>query len=117
MSKAEVSKRSETINVTPGSGNVFADLGYKQPELAFLKAKLAARIADIIATHKWSQRQAAERLGIDQPKVSALLKGRLSDFSVDRLLRFLIVLDQTVEIEIRQRRPLSRNDPRSTALP
>ncbi|MGH8660022.1 MAG: helix-turn-helix domain-containing protein [Gammaproteobacteria bacterium] len=104
-----MSKRSETIEVTPGSGNVFADLGYKQADLTLLKAKLAACIADTIAARKWSQRQAAEKLGIDQPKVSALLNGRLRDFSVDRLLRFIIVLGQTVEIAI-------RHSPRSNRL-
>lgn len=111
----DMSKRSEKIEVTPGSGNVFADLGYKQPELALLKARLAGRIADIIAARKWSQRQAAEALGIDQPKISALLNGRLSDFSVDRLLRFLINLDQSIEIAICERRPVSRNNPRASA--
>ncbi len=109
MPKEHMSKRSETIEVTPGSGNVFADLGYKQADLTLLKAKLAACIADTIAARKWSQRQAAEKLGIDQPKVSALLNGRLRDFSVDRLLRFIIVLGQTVEIAI-------RHSPRSNRL-
>jgi predicted XRE-type DNA-binding protein len=108
LGREDMSKRNQAIKVTPGSGNVFTDLGYKYPELAFLKAKLAGRIADVIAANKWKQREAAKRLGSDQPKVSLLLNGRLNDFSVDRLLRFLIVLDQTVEITIRERPPSHR---------
>lgn len=92
------------IKVSPGSGNVFADLGYKNPELALLKAKLAGYIDEVITEHGWTQKQAADALGIDQPKVSALVRGELSAFSIDRLLRFLIVLDQSIEVSIRQKR-------------
>jgi predicted XRE-type DNA-binding protein len=87
--------------ITESSGNVFADLEVAEPEQALAKAELARQIAAIIRARRLSQRKAADVLGVDQPKVSALLHGRLSGFSADRLLRFLNALGQDVEIHIR----------------
>ena len=67
-------------------------------------AQLVQRIADIIAERKLTQARAAELLGIDQPKVSALLRGKLDGFSTDRLFRFLNALGRDVEIVIRTAR-------------
>ena len=89
-------------HVTPGDGNIFADLDLDEPEELLMKARLVQRIGRIIERHGWTQVQAAERLGISQPKVSALLRGRLDGFSTERLLRFLTALDQDVEIAVRQ---------------
>jgi predicted XRE-type DNA-binding protein len=89
------------------SGNVFADLGLPEPEEALAKAELARRIGRILKSRRLNQGQAADLLGIDQPKVSALLRGKLSGFSTDRLLRFLNALDRDVEIVIK-RKPRSR---------
>jgi predicted XRE-type DNA-binding protein len=90
--------------VTASSGNVFADLGLPDAEEALAKAEIAARICDIIAERKLSQVRAAALLGIDQPKVSALMRGRLEGFSSDRLFRFLTALDRDVEIVIRPKK-------------
>ena len=57
---------------------------------------------------RWTQTQAADVLGIDQPKVSALMQGRLTGFSIDRLLRFLLALDRDVEIVIKPNSARSR---------
>src|SRR5262249_52388630 len=89
------------VNYTESSGNVFADLEVADPEDALAKAELARAIGTLIAERHLTQRQAAGVLGIDQPKVSALMRGRLSGFSVDRLLRFLLALDRDVEIVIK----------------
>jgi len=89
---------------TMSSGNVFEDLGVSAPEEALAKAELAAKIAGIIASQKLTQAEAAGILGVDQPKVSALLRGRLTGFSTDRLLRFLTALGRDVDIVIRTRR-------------
>jgi len=89
---------------TASSGNVFKDLEVSSPEEALTKAALTAKIAEIIATRELTQAAAAEILGVDQPKVSALLRGRLSGFSTDRLLKFLTALGRDVEIVIRTRR-------------
>jgi len=65
------------------------------------KAELAHEICDIIESEGLTQSQAAARMGIDQPKVSALCRGRLKDFSTDRLMRFLNTLGRDVIIAIR----------------
>jgi predicted XRE-type DNA-binding protein len=91
--------------VTQSSGNVFADLGVTEAEEALAKAEIASRICEIIAQRKLSQTAAAAVLGVDQPKVSALMRGRLDGFSSDRLFRFLNALDRDVEIVIKPKRP------------
>jgi predicted XRE-type DNA-binding protein len=92
------------VTVEKSSGNVFADLWLKNREELLAKAQLVQRIADIIAERKLTQARAAKLLGIDQPKVSALLRGRLDGFSTDRLFRFLNALGRDVEIVIRTAR-------------
>lgn len=97
----------EKIPVRKSCGNVFADLGLKDADEALAKARLAQRISEIIAQKGLTQLQAAKRLGIDQPKVSHLLCGRLTGFSTDRLLRFLTRLNQDVQIVIKKRKKSS----------
>ena len=92
-------------------GNIYADLGVANPQAARAKANLADRIVDIIAGRKLTQVQAGKVLGVDQPKVSALMRGRLTDFSIERLLRFLLLLGQDVHIAVTPRRPSSRKQP------
>src|SRR3954451_14329204 len=99
--KASV-KTDETIE--PSSGNVFADLGLRNAEELVAKAELVQRISDIIAERKLTQARAAKLLGIDQPKVSSLLRGKLEGFSIDRLFRFLNALGRDVEISVRPAR-------------
>ncbi len=91
--------------ITRGSGNVFADLGVPNPEIALVKAKLVQRIRELIAERKFTQVGAAKLLGLDQPKVSALTRGRVEGYSIDRLFRFLNALGQQVEITVRPARP------------
>jgi predicted XRE-type DNA-binding protein len=83
------------------NGNVFADLGLPNPEEMLAKAELAIKIAEILRQRRLTQVQAAEMLGVDQPKVSALVRGRLSGFSIERLLRFLLLLGADVSIMIK----------------
>ena len=89
---------------TVGSDNVFEDLGFEHPEEELAKAKLVMAIGEAIRQRKLTQAQAAALLGIDQPKVSALLKGRYGGFSTDRLLRLLVALDRDVDIVVRPAR-------------
>jgi predicted XRE-type DNA-binding protein len=93
--------RVESIPVRRGSANVFADLGLSNPDERLAKAQLASRIDDVIRHRKLTQKQAAVLMGIDQPKVSRLLQGRLSGFSTQRLIDFLNALGQDVEIVVR----------------
>jgi predicted XRE-type DNA-binding protein len=96
-------KQEPEIPVTPSSGNVFADLGFAEPEEELTKAQLASQLREIIKRRRLTQVAAAELMGIDQPKVSALLNGRLASFSTERLLRLLTALGQDIEIIVRER--------------
>ena len=93
--------------IEDSSGNVYTDLGVPHPEEELAKAKIVSRICDIIEQRGLTQRQAAEILGITQPKVSALASGKLHGFSSDRLFRFLNALDRDVEIIIKPKRRAS----------
>ena len=90
---------------TPSSGNVFADLNL--PHL-LAKAELAAKIIAEIQRRRLTQSQAAAILGIDQPKVSALKQGKFSGFSIERLMRLLLMLGRDIEITVKGR-PKSRS--------
>ena len=91
------------IPVTPSSGNVFADIGVPEPEEELAKAQLASRIREIVRSSRLTQVAAAAVMGIDQPKVSALLSGRLTNFSSERLMRLLTRLGQDVEIVVKSK--------------
>ncbi len=93
----------EEIPVRASSGNLFADLGRPDAEEALARVRLAQQIAEIIERQTLSQAEAAELMGLDQPKVSALVRGRLSGFSTDRLLRCLMLLGQDVDIVVRDK--------------
>lgn len=84
----------------PGSGNVFADVGVPDAGLTLAKAEIAARILRVIESEGLTQSAAGKRLGLGQPKVSALLRGRLEGFSTDRLMRSLTRLGCDVRISI-----------------
>jgi predicted XRE-type DNA-binding protein len=87
--------------VTAGSGNIFADLGFENPEEELTKAQLATEIIRAVKQRRLTQVAAAALMGIDQPKVSALLNGRLSNFSSERLMRLLTALGRDVDITVR----------------
>lgn len=100
-------KRTKTIPVIRGSGNVFADLGFAQPEEELTKAKLASLIRQVIEQRKLTQTGAGALMGIDQPKVSALMNGRLGNFSSERLMRLLTALGLDVKITVKAK-PVGR---------
>jgi predicted XRE-type DNA-binding protein len=91
---------SKEIKVQSSIGNVFADLELANSQELLLKAELVRQISQLITARKLTQMAVAELLGIEQPKVSALLRGKLSDFSTDRLFRFLNALGSDVEIRV-----------------
>lgn len=90
-------------NHLKSSGNVFADLRLPNAPDRLTKAELAARILQEIERRGLTQTQAASLFGVDQPKISALKQGRLTGFSIERLLRFLIALGHDIEIVVRPR--------------
>ena len=106
MAKPTAKKdRAETI--VRGSGNVFADLGLPDAEERQTKLRLALALNTVIGAQRLTQAAAAARLGLNQPKVSALRNYKLEGFSVERLMTLLNALDRDIEIVIRKK-PRSR---------
>lgn len=97
--------------VREGGRNIFEDLQLPEAGELNAKAQIAYRICDILAERKLTQKAAATLLGIDQPKISALLRGRLEGFSSDRLFRFLNALDRDIEIVIKPAKKNRRHAP------
>ena len=94
---------SKEIDIQVSSGNIFADLGLPNSDEMLMKAELVRQITEIVSQRKLNQVQAAEVLGIDQPKVSALMRGKLTGFSTERLFRFLNALGCDVQIVVKQK--------------
>lgn len=92
--------RSEVVD---SSGNVFADMGLTDAAELGTKARLGAAIYAIVQSRNLSQAEVAVELGINQPKVSALLHFKLEGFSVERLMHFLVALGHDVEIVVRSK--------------
>ena len=87
-------------HLTRSGGNVYADLGFDEPDLELTKAQLASRLVAVIEERGLTQAAAGEILGIDQPKVSMIARGRLGAFSVERLMHLLTKFNQNVEIVV-----------------
>ena len=102
--KKQQNAEAEAFEV--GSDNIFADIGVDNPEEELTKAELAWEIDNIIKKRKLTQEKAAKMMGINQPKVSALLHRKLAGFSVERLMHFLNQLGQDIDIVVR---PKPRN--------
>jgi len=94
-------KTKKQINFEKSSGNVFADIGIPNAEEYLAKTKLAYQINRLIEDRGLKQIEAAELLGIDQSKISALACGRLSGFSMERLFRLLTTLNQDIVIMVK----------------
>jgi predicted XRE-type DNA-binding protein len=98
-------KRYET-----GSRNVFKDIGVPNAEEHLVKAQLVFKIDTIMKDRGLKQVEAADLFGVRQPDVSKMLRGDFRQFSVERLLRFLVALDQDVKIVVKPHRD-TRNAP------
>ena len=90
--------------VTKSCGNVFEDLGLPNAGERKVKADIALKISTMITRQGFTQKQAAKVLGVDQPRVSDLMRGKLSGFTVDRLLGYINTLGSDVEIVVKRRR-------------
>jgi predicted XRE-type DNA-binding protein len=93
--------KREALKREPSTGNVFADLGLADAGEHLIKAGLVVRIGQTIRQRKLTQAAAAKLMGIDQPKVSAMLAGQFRGYSVERLMRFLVALGHDVEIVVK----------------
>jgi len=96
-----VRKSAKPVEYEVGSGNVYADLGFANAAEMLAKARMVAQVGRIIQARKLTQAQAGELLGIDQPKISALLRGHFRGYSQQRLIGFLTKLGMDVEIVVR----------------
>ncbi len=99
-----ITRTKKPARVEHSSGNVFADLGLPHPEQELLKARLTLHIYRIIKQRGLTQVEAGKILGIKQPHVSALMRNRSGNFSVERLTEFLTALGQDVQITVRPTR-------------
>ncbi|HEX9727891.1 MAG TPA: helix-turn-helix transcriptional regulator [Gemmatimonadales bacterium] len=97
-------KKAKEMLVEQSSGNVFADLGLPNPEERLAKADLGLAIAREIEARHLTQSEAADLLGLAQPDISNLMRGRLSGYSIERLTRLLNLLGRDVEIRVRRAR-------------
>lgn len=97
-------KKKSRIEVEVGSGNIFADLGLPDADELLLKAQIVVTLRRLIEARKLTQTAAAKRIGIGQPDLSNVLRGRFRGYSVERLMRMLTAFDQDVEITVRPRR-------------
>ncbi|MBA2648986.1 MAG: XRE family transcriptional regulator [Legionella sp.] len=91
----------DELKITRSSGNVFQDLGFQNADEHLLKTKFAMIINRIIKERNLTQVKAAKLLDIDQPKISRLSRGQLSGFSIDKLMVFLILLNQDIEVNVK----------------
>lgn len=110
-----MAKRSEDTRIVRGTANVFADLGFADADERQTKIRLAYTINQAIEDLRFTQAEAAEALGVNQPKVSALGRYKLDGFSVERLMTFLTALDRDVEIVVRKK-PKSRSAARISVV-
>ena len=95
-----MARKTIAARVQKSGGNVFADLGFPDPELELFKATLMLHIYRIVKQRGLTQMQAGKVLGIKQPNVSRLMRGSSASYSVDRLMEFLTALGQNVKVVI-----------------
>lgn len=95
-------------HITRGSGNVFADIGIPDPEAHEFKAGLVSLMRDLIDERGLKKKDVADLWQVDPADVSHVLRGRFRSFSIDRLFRFMMALNQDVEVKIKQRARSSR---------
>lgn len=102
-------KRDDHTSIHVGTGNVFEDLGFPNAQEMLAKAEMVRQICKLVEKRNLTQTQIGELLGLPQPKVSQLLRGRLTGFSSDRLMRFLMKLECDIEIRVRPHRHTGRH--------
>lgn len=109
------SPKRKKLTYEISSGNVFADLGFENPEEALVKSDLIFKISQIIKRKKYTQKEAAKIIKVDQPRVSLLLRGRVDLFSVDMLIHFLNALGQDIQIVVKPK-PRSHKKATTTVI-
>ena len=106
--------KKRRIKMEVGSGNIFADLGLPDAEELLLKSQIVVTLHRLIKARSLTQTDAAKRIGIGQPDLSNVLRGRFRGYSTERLMRMLTAFDQDVDITVRPRRGKSKEGGRIT---
>jgi predicted XRE-type DNA-binding protein len=96
------------VSIDNGTGNVFEDLGLPSSDTDLLKIEIAAAITATIQRRELTQDEAAKITGTDQAKISGIVRGRVKGFSVERLMTFLVLLGQDIDIRISKKTKKSR---------
>ena len=109
--------KKRRIKMEVGSGNIFADLGLPDAEELLLKSQIVVTLRRLIKARNLTQTEAAKRIGIGQPDLSNVMRGRFRGYSTERLMRMLTAFDQDVEITVRPRRRKSKEGGRITFNP
>jgi predicted XRE-type DNA-binding protein len=104
-SKEKDNKKNKRLKIERSSGNIFVDLGFTQEEAAnlALRSQLMLVVKETIKERGWTQQQAAKELAIHQPRVSDLMKGRLSEFSLDALVCLVEKLGYEIELKLKEK--------------
>ncbi len=100
--KKKKTKKIEPLEMHESSGNVFRDIGFSDSEAnsLFIRGCLMIEIEKIIKTNGWTQAQAAEVLGITQPRISEIVSDRVDLFAIDTLVKYLSILGKRVSESI-----------------
>lgn len=101
---------TDETSMTESSGNVFADLGFENPEEEQLKAQLVREIRGILKSRRLTLARAAKALDLEQADVSALLSGRTENLTLEGLLRSIRKLDRDVSVVVTKSKT-TRNSP------
>ena len=104
-SKEKDNKKNKRLKIERSSGNIFVDLGFTQEEAAnlTLRSQLMLVVKETIKERGWTQQQAAKELAIHQPRVSDLMKGRLSEFSLDALVCMVEKLGYEIQLKLKEK--------------
>jgi predicted XRE-type DNA-binding protein len=102
MPRSKESEELDSLKFEPSSGNIFVDLGFSQPEAAnlYVRGQLALEIRKLIQANGWSQREAARKMEIAQPRVAEVMKMRIENFSIDTLVNYLSKLGCKVSMVV-----------------
>ena len=117
LGRHQAAMKKRRIKMEIGSGNIFADLGLPNAEEHLLKASLVVQLHRLIKARKLTQVAAAKLIGVKQPDLSNILRGRYHGFSLERLMRMLTAFNQDIEITVRPRRGKSKEAGRITFNP
>ena len=104
MPKSKEDAKTNEIAFEEGSGNIFTDLGFPEDEAVSMQARgqLAIEIRKIIEAEGWSQREAAKKMGVAQPRIAEVMKMRIENFSIDTLIKYLGKLNRKVSLVVEQ---------------